>query len=627
MSTVATTWFGGHYDRKRLYKRIDINPDDISLLSADDVEGPTPEDGETGDNRVLQNESGYSSDTADFSSSISNTNRDTTDLQKEDPTKDTMLQGEDDSDKASLITGDEEAERKTHSKHIPSAVVDYYNEAALSTKKRNSLPDSVFGLPRLRMYPLTDSSHVKQAIKMFGHCKDPEDKKTLAANIVKAMETHKVTMKIGKKNPLYDYVPEELREGSELPSFTFDPSEIPLAKRSREDVIKEHLRVNGSFYNNVFYGTEFAKAAKAISEFEFLDFFYPDVKTMPFAVRLECVCGGLAASSCRDEVYAVLGIKSPLETDFNKPLGWCSSEDAADLWKDGILANEYWQESNWFKANMSNDVDHQFFCLKLYSVMGEILLDPNFMPDIHLTDKHYALLMDWNQRVCYHYDLYLDAVPDSEEQIEQIQYLFDLFWNFTDNPHSDGDISVNIIALLREMSCINGMVVNMNEANVSGEIVSREKCNAYLVNDLDMADSLYLLPSSLEYPIVNKDSIRLAMDMIERIDPAQRDEYVENLNKKYAEFGCTFSISVDHPYAKYADKNIIAHMTHMLLEGSTVVDDQGTSSGTPSPAEAPWYKHLDYVSGPAANLLDNKELGPNKKKQQDPEWTPHDSVL
>ena len=107
MSTVATTWFGGHYDRKRLYKRIDINPDDISLLSADDVEGPTPEDGETGDNRVLQNESGYSSDTADFSSSISNTNRDTTDLQKEDPTKDTMLQGEDDSDKASLITGDE----------------------------------------------------------------------------------------------------------------------------------------------------------------------------------------------------------------------------------------------------------------------------------------------------------------------------------------------------------------------------------------------------------------------------------------------------------------------------------------------------------------------------------------
>ena len=44
---------------------------------------------------------------------------------------------------------------------------------------------------------------------------------------MKAMETHKVTMKIGKKNPLYDYVPEELREGSELPSFTFDPSEIP----------------------------------------------------------------------------------------------------------------------------------------------------------------------------------------------------------------------------------------------------------------------------------------------------------------------------------------------------------------------------------------------------------------
>lgn len=595
MSTIATTWFGGHYDRKRLYKRIDVDPNDISLLSADEGDGPTPEDGQTESSPVLQNESGYSPDTADFSSPISNTNRDTTDLQKEDPTKDTMLQGEDDSDHASIITGDEESERKEHSKHIPSAVVDYYNEAALSTKKRNALPDSAFGLPRLRMYPLTDSSHVKQAIKMFGHCKDPEDKKVLAANIVKAMEKHKVTMKIGKKNSLYDYVPEALREDSELPSLTFDPSDIPLAKRSREDVIKEHLRANGSFYNNVFYGTEFAKAAKALSEFEFLDFFYPDVKSMPFAVRLDCVCGGLAASSCREEVYAALGIRSPLGVhsdsgsgvDYSKPLGWCTTDEAQDVWNTSVIANEYWAGANWFKVNLGNDVDHQFFCLRLYSIMGEILLDPGFNPDIHLTDKHYAVLMDWNQRVCYHYDLYLDAAPDSEEQLEQIQYLFDMFWNFTDNPHSEGDISVNIIVLLREMACVSDMVVNMNEANMSGELVSREKCNAYLVHDLDMADSLYLLPSSLEYPVVNKDSIRLAMDMIDHVDPAQRDEYVENLNKKYAEFGCTFSISVDHPYAKYADKNIIAHMTHMLLEGSTVVDDQGTSSGTPNPAESP----------------------------------------
>lgn len=48
-------------------------------------------------------------------------------------------------------------------------------EAELSSKERNELDDSVFGLPEDRKYPLTDAAHVKSAISYFHKC--PESKK------------------------------------------------------------------------------------------------------------------------------------------------------------------------------------------------------------------------------------------------------------------------------------------------------------------------------------------------------------------------------------------------------------------------------------------------------------------
>lgn len=627
MSVVTTTFPASYYDRTRLYQRVDIKPEDMALLDPDD---PNEETGFDNDDKetMLQNEAYYSAATSDFSSPVVKRRRDTTKLhQKPDATASTMLGGDEEPDHPSML-GDEDDQKKAQSKQVPSDVVDYYNEAALKSKSRNALPDEAFGLPRLRAYPLHDRPHVKQAIRMFGHCKDPQDKKVLAGNIFSAMNKFGMKTKIGKANALYTYAPKELQEATGYPSFSADGSETPLEQRTKEDVIKEHLRLNGSFYNNLFYGTDFAKAAKAVGDFQFFDYFYPDLKRMPFPVRLECVCGGLASAASRDEIYKILGIRQPLCTDFTVPLGWCTSENAADADEKYRLftSSNYVAESNWFGVDLGVDLDHILFCLRLYSVMGEILLNPGFMPEIHLTDKHQALLMDWSQRVGYHYDLYLDAEPGSAEQFIEIQYLFDMFWNFTDNPFNDGDISVNIIAMLRNMVCVQEMVINMNEANESGELVSREKCNAYLTHDLGMGDDLYLLPNTLEYPIVNQDSIRLAMDIIDQIDPACRDEYVANLNRKYREFSCKFSISVDHPYAKYADKDIIANMTHMLLEGKTAVDDEGTSAGAPNMAEEPWYKRQDYVRGPTVNLLDNKELGPNKTKQQEPDYTTHESL-
>lgn len=55
--------------------------------------------------------------------------------------------------------------------------------AKLSTKDRNKLDDSDFGLPDKRMYPLNDEDHVESAVKLFGHC-PKEDKPRLARKIL-----------------------------------------------------------------------------------------------------------------------------------------------------------------------------------------------------------------------------------------------------------------------------------------------------------------------------------------------------------------------------------------------------------------------------------------------------------
>ena len=64
-------------------------------------------------------------------------------------------------------------------------------EAKINTEDRNKLPDSAFGIPSKRKYPLTDKDgnldekHILQAVRFFNKA-DESDKKELAKNILKA---------------------------------------------------------------------------------------------------------------------------------------------------------------------------------------------------------------------------------------------------------------------------------------------------------------------------------------------------------------------------------------------------------------------------------------------------------
>lgn len=57
-------------------------------------------------------------------------------------------------------------------------------EEALSSKDRKAIPDSDFGIPEERKFPLNDENHVLQAIRMFNHV-EPSKEKELADRIMK----------------------------------------------------------------------------------------------------------------------------------------------------------------------------------------------------------------------------------------------------------------------------------------------------------------------------------------------------------------------------------------------------------------------------------------------------------
>ena len=503
---------------------------------------------------------------------------------------------------------------------------EYYNESAMKAKERNALDDSEFGIPRLRKYPLNDQKHVKFAIRMFGHCKDPKDRAELAKRIFAKVKEFDMDVKIGKGNPLYDYAPKSLQEsivslGAEVPGIV---SEEKTEKLSDQEIRLKNLEIAGRTANILNFQPALGKALGNLKEYEFLNYFYPDVKSTSFQLRMITSLGGMVN---HPEVWKEYNLRPPLCTDMNQPLTHPNTEITNDQFFD--LYNLYYNGcQNWFNVD-DHDMTHIEYCLKLYSVMGMILLNPQF--DINMLDSYWmGVLTDWYQHVQSAYDELMDQTDlNSLKAFQLRQQLWELCWNPTENPEDESAIIRNMIGFASSMVS-HRFKMDLNEKinEAGGELLDKNKCNEYVLSQLGIDSSdVYLLPDTMQYPILNQTSIRMAMDMIRDIkDPDEKKTYIENLNRKYKEFGCTFSISVDHPYAEYADQNIIDHMTHILSEGDTVVSDQGTSDAG-DPDNAPWYVRSDVNGNVGQNLLQNKELGPNDKKNTALNIDPTESII
>lgn len=64
----------------------------------------------------------------------------------------------------------------------------------LNTEERKELPDSMYGLPARREYPMPDAAHVRAAEAYFRYC--PEElRPELARNILKKAQEYGVEIK------------------------------------------------------------------------------------------------------------------------------------------------------------------------------------------------------------------------------------------------------------------------------------------------------------------------------------------------------------------------------------------------------------------------------------------------
>ena len=76
----------------------------------------------------------------------------------------------------------------------------------ISESGRSDLPDSAFGIPELRKYPLDTEAHVLSAIKFFNYV-EPKYEEELAKNIIKKIHEFKLEDKVnpGETNRFSKY--------------------------------------------------------------------------------------------------------------------------------------------------------------------------------------------------------------------------------------------------------------------------------------------------------------------------------------------------------------------------------------------------------------------------------------
>lgn len=149
---------------------------------------------------------------------------------------------------------------KDVSYYINSKVVEEVEESAiineqldlneiLEEAKRSELPDSAFGVPGKRKFPLDTEAHVRSAVKFFNYV-DSEDEEELAANLKEAMNKYDIHMNVSDANRFSQYYHETfnmLQESAGIPKYHGILSSLDLYYYnwmrgiSPESIVKEKI--------------------------------------------------------------------------------------------------------------------------------------------------------------------------------------------------------------------------------------------------------------------------------------------------------------------------------------------------------------------------------------------------
>lgn len=509
--------------------------------------------------------------------------------------------------------------------YIPSGIVDYYSEAVSANYNTDT---ERYGLPHLMQYPLNTVSDVIYAAKHFNHCLDTRDKITLAKNISEAAQRFHIRIQTDVYNTLLKTLNESTETKGVITDMVKSSLRLPMSN-DNEEIRKSHIHYNTQFMNNLFYNRDYAKSIANMKSFDFINVFYPNMITHTFIERLHTSLGGLGMD---EQLYAQCGLRYPLETDFSKPIGWISITDDELA---GIVAISSDTEQNWFRVTTTNNIAHVKYCLTLYSIVGEILLDPHFTMN-KLDDRHIGIISYWLQHVTYHCDRleeYGLRGTYTHKHLLEMQYLHDLMWSFLDSPYLEEDQLRMILGFASNMTAIGTDDSDSNMKYDNPNLIDITAFRKYVFMSLKYDERLYLIPELMEYPILDRTSIRLAIDQIQTVEKEfspYLEEFCRNVNRAYVQYGCTFKLSIDHPFMKYASKNIQREAIPILSEGETVVSNSDSTVGlnsTDNQTNQPWYKRLDYIGSMYRDGSENKEMGPNTKPQQFPDYTQSDSFL
>ena len=116
--------------------------------------------------------------------------------------------------------------------------------------KRSELPDSAFGIPEDRKYPLDTEQHVKSAIKLFGHAEESK-KKALAQRIRTAAK--KYDLSIPETTQCYKYLNESRLEDmipAEVKNIIFDLHDV-IVGDTVESTVEHGLIVPHRFAHEI----------------------------------------------------------------------------------------------------------------------------------------------------------------------------------------------------------------------------------------------------------------------------------------------------------------------------------------------------------------------------------------
>ena len=129
----------------------------------------------------------------------------------------------------------------------------YILESKMSSKTRNNLPDSEFGLPKQRRFPINDKPHVLSAIRFFNHV-EKQYESELASNIIKKIHQFKMEdeIHVGPNNRFKTYWDRELSKNSKSVKESSDDisslfkfnlaDELGLIKNEASFVVNDELR-------------------------------------------------------------------------------------------------------------------------------------------------------------------------------------------------------------------------------------------------------------------------------------------------------------------------------------------------------------------------------------------------